>query len=331
MARGPDPARLHVSSGPWSSAHGLARCKASLACARIVGAEQRKTHNVGFIDNFNLFWDRSSSFRKIGIRLNKLGSRLLAAKLHNIMEGLNVKTLGDITLSVAKDVSIRLHSQLDNVEKKRSRLEQENEELRVRLQDLEVAKQVLQQEIDKVGPGCVSLCVGPCDATRRHGASDPPDAETRRDFLPRFPCPVEEVCLEVGEVIGYPHLKSATRMNGGGQEKMGGGQEGAGGARRRRAEAKSSRVEAGRRRVETGGAGEEAGGAQLSSLTSCLTSDHSVETGGFKEASETGKTLQVETRTEEPTEEERGGDAQYSPKPRGPIYSSCLTFEGGQI
>lgn len=48
-------------------------------------------------------------------------------------------------------MSIRLHSQLDSVEKKRSRLEQENEELRVRLQDLEVAKQVLQQEIDKVG------------------------------------------------------------------------------------------------------------------------------------------------------------------------------------
>ncbi|XP_008301700.1 protein SOGA1-like, partial [Stegastes partitus] len=50
---------------------------------------------------------------------------------------------------VAKDVSIRLHSQLDSVEKKRSHLDQENEELRVRLQDLEVAKQVLQQEIDK--------------------------------------------------------------------------------------------------------------------------------------------------------------------------------------
>lgn len=56
---------------------------------------------------------------------------------------------------VAKDVSIRLHSQLDSVEKKRTRLEKENEELRVRLQDLEVAKQVLQQEIDKVRPECV--------------------------------------------------------------------------------------------------------------------------------------------------------------------------------
>ncbi|KAJ3588996.1 hypothetical protein NHX12_009846 [Muraenolepis orangiensis] len=51
--------------------------------------------------------------------------------------------------AVAKDVSIRVHSELDSVEKKRSRLEQENEELRVRLQDMEVAKQVLQQEMDK--------------------------------------------------------------------------------------------------------------------------------------------------------------------------------------
>ncbi|CAB1329470.1 unnamed protein product [Coregonus sp. 'balchen'] len=50
---------------------------------------------------------------------------------------------------VAKDVSIRLHNELDSVEKKRGRLEQENEELRVRLQDLEVAKQVLQAEMEK--------------------------------------------------------------------------------------------------------------------------------------------------------------------------------------
>lgn len=55
------------------------------------------------------------------------------------------------TPQVAKDVSIRLHSQLESVEKKRSLLEQENEDMRVRLQDLEVAKQVLQQEVDKVG------------------------------------------------------------------------------------------------------------------------------------------------------------------------------------
>lgn len=58
-------------------------------------------------------------------------------------------------------MSIRLHSQLDSVEKKRSRLEQENEELRVQMQDLEVAKQVLQQEIDKVASQChISVVCG---------------------------------------------------------------------------------------------------------------------------------------------------------------------------
>lgn len=62
---------------------------------------------------------------------------------------------------MAKDVSIRLHNELDTVEKKRSRLEQENEELQVKLQDLDVAKQVLQAELEKsreVGPGPDFCC-----------------------------------------------------------------------------------------------------------------------------------------------------------------------------
>uniref|UniRef100_A0AAR2LVI5 DUF4482 domain-containing protein n=1 Tax=Pygocentrus nattereri TaxID=42514 RepID=A0AAR2LVI5_PYGNA len=50
---------------------------------------------------------------------------------------------------VAKSVSLRLHSELEAMQKKSSRLEWENEELRERLQDLDVAKQVLQTEIDK--------------------------------------------------------------------------------------------------------------------------------------------------------------------------------------
>lgn len=50
---------------------------------------------------------------------------------------------------VAKSVSLRLHSELEAIQKKNSRLEWENEELRERLQDLEVAKQVLQAEMDK--------------------------------------------------------------------------------------------------------------------------------------------------------------------------------------
>lgn len=59
---------------------------------------------------------------------------------------LSVSVLGT---KVAKDVSIRLHNELEAVEKKRSQLEQENEELRQRLQDLEVSKQVLQTEMEK--------------------------------------------------------------------------------------------------------------------------------------------------------------------------------------
>ncbi len=50
---------------------------------------------------------------------------------------------------VAKSVSLRLHSELEAIQKKNSRLEWENEGLRERLQDLEVAKQVLQAEMDK--------------------------------------------------------------------------------------------------------------------------------------------------------------------------------------
>ncbi|KAI4878660.1 hypothetical protein NFI96_019368, partial [Prochilodus magdalenae] len=50
---------------------------------------------------------------------------------------------------VAKSVSLRLHSELEALQKKSARLEWENEELRERLQDLEVAKQVLQTEMDK--------------------------------------------------------------------------------------------------------------------------------------------------------------------------------------
>ncbi len=50
---------------------------------------------------------------------------------------------------VAKSVSLRLHSELEAIQKKNSRLEWENEGLRERLQDLEVTKQVLQAEMDK--------------------------------------------------------------------------------------------------------------------------------------------------------------------------------------
>ncbi|KAM9342470.1 microtubule cross-linking factor 2 [Pholidichthys leucotaenia] len=86
--------------------------------------------------------------RILQYRLRKAERRSLRVAQTGQVDGELIRTL-EQDVKVAKDVSIRLHSQLDSVEKKRTRLEEENEELRVRLQDLEVAKQVLQQEIDK--------------------------------------------------------------------------------------------------------------------------------------------------------------------------------------
>ncbi|KAI4823509.1 hypothetical protein KUCAC02_012092, partial [Chaenocephalus aceratus] len=96
--------------------------------------------------------------RILQYRLRKAERRSLRVAQTGQVDGELIRTL-EQDVKVAKDVSIRLHKQLDSVEKKRSRHEQENEELRVRLQDLEVAKQVLQQEIEKSGDiqrGCPS-------------------------------------------------------------------------------------------------------------------------------------------------------------------------------
>lgn len=46
-------------------------------------------------------------------------------------------------------MSLRLHTELEAVQKKGLQLEWDNEELRVQVQNLEVAKQVLQSEINK--------------------------------------------------------------------------------------------------------------------------------------------------------------------------------------
>lgn len=46
-------------------------------------------------------------------------------------------------------MSLRLHGELESVQKKKAQLEWENVELRERTQDLEVANQVLHNEMDK--------------------------------------------------------------------------------------------------------------------------------------------------------------------------------------
>ncbi|XP_051516181.1 protein SOGA1-like isoform X2 [Myxocyprinus asiaticus] len=86
--------------------------------------------------------------RILQYRLKKAERRSIRVAQTGQVDGELIRTL-EQDVKVAKDVSIRVHNELDAVEKKRSRLEQENEELRVKLQDLEVAKQVLQAEMEK--------------------------------------------------------------------------------------------------------------------------------------------------------------------------------------
>uniref|UniRef100_A0A671KWD8 Suppressor of glucose, autophagy associated 1 n=1 Tax=Sinocyclocheilus anshuiensis TaxID=1608454 RepID=A0A671KWD8_9TELE len=86
--------------------------------------------------------------RILQYRLKKAERRSIRVAQTGQVDGELIRTL-EQDVKVSKDVSIRLHNELDAVEKKRSRLEQENEELRVKLQDLEVAKQVLQAEMEK--------------------------------------------------------------------------------------------------------------------------------------------------------------------------------------
>ncbi|XP_052435253.1 protein SOGA3 isoform X1 [Carassius gibelio] len=52
-------------------------------------------------------------------------------------------------LKVAKDVSVRLHNELENVEEKRTKTEEENDRLRQQLIEVEVTKQALQNELEK--------------------------------------------------------------------------------------------------------------------------------------------------------------------------------------
>ncbi|XP_062835006.1 microtubule cross-linking factor 3 isoform X2 [Anolis carolinensis] len=64
-------------------------------------------------------------------------------------------------LKVAKDVSVRLHNELENVEEKRTTTEDENDKLRQQLIEVEIAKQALQNEVDKLK-----------ESTKRRGSKD---------------------------------------------------------------------------------------------------------------------------------------------------------------
>ncbi|KAJ8259944.1 hypothetical protein GJAV_G00175270 [Gymnothorax javanicus] len=86
--------------------------------------------------------------RILQYRLHKAERHCLKVAQTGRMGGEPLCTL-EQDLKVAKDVSIRLRGELDSVERKRAELDQENIDLRERLLELEVARQVQQAEMDK--------------------------------------------------------------------------------------------------------------------------------------------------------------------------------------
>ncbi|KAM5134990.1 microtubule cross-linking factor 2 isoform 2-T2 [Mantella aurantiaca] len=86
--------------------------------------------------------------RILQYRLKKAERRGLRVAQTGQVDGELINAL-EQDVKVAKDVSVRLHNELEAVEKKRVKLEEENEDLRQRLIETDLAKQVLQNEMDK--------------------------------------------------------------------------------------------------------------------------------------------------------------------------------------
>lgn len=87
--------------------------------------------------------------RILQYRLKKAERRGLRVAQTGHVDSELISTL-EQDVKVSKDVSVRLHNELESVEKKRIKLEEENEELRQRLIETDLGKQVLQNEMEKL-------------------------------------------------------------------------------------------------------------------------------------------------------------------------------------
>ncbi|XP_029110264.1 protein SOGA3-like isoform X4 [Scleropages formosus] len=86
--------------------------------------------------------------RILQYRLRKAERKRLRYAQSGEIDGELLRSL-EQDLKVAKDVSVRLHHELENVEEKRAKTEEENEKLRQQLIEVEVTKQALQNELEK--------------------------------------------------------------------------------------------------------------------------------------------------------------------------------------
>ncbi|XP_058611704.1 microtubule cross-linking factor 1 isoform X3 [Onychostoma macrolepis] len=93
--------------------------------------------------------DRSNkNCRILQYRLRKAEQKSLRVAQTGHVDGELLRGL-EQDLKVAKDVSVRLHNELETVEDKRTRAEDENEQLRQNLIEVEISKQALQNELER--------------------------------------------------------------------------------------------------------------------------------------------------------------------------------------
>ncbi|XP_062933105.1 microtubule cross-linking factor 1 isoform X2 [Cynocephalus volans] len=87
--------------------------------------------------------------RILQYRLRKAEQKSLKVAETGQVDGELIRSL-EQDLKVAKDVSVRLHHELETVEEKRAKAEEENETLRQQMIEVEVSKQALQNELERL-------------------------------------------------------------------------------------------------------------------------------------------------------------------------------------
>ncbi|XP_022534698.2 microtubule cross-linking factor 1 isoform X2 [Astyanax mexicanus] len=93
--------------------------------------------------------DRSNkNCRILQYRLRKAEQKSLRVAQTGHVDGELLRNL-EQDLKVAKDVSVRLHNELESVEDKRTRAEDENEMLRQKIIEVEISKQALHNEMER--------------------------------------------------------------------------------------------------------------------------------------------------------------------------------------
>ncbi|XP_051943843.1 microtubule cross-linking factor 1 isoform X2 [Hippocampus zosterae] len=125
--------------------------------------------------------------RILQYRLRKAEQKGLRAAQTGHVDGELLRGL-EQDLKVAKDVSVRLHNELESVEDKRSRAEDENEQLRQRIIEVEISKQALHNELERAKE----------TALRRRGSSFKDKKSTSQDDSADLRCQLQFAKEESG-------------------------------------------------------------------------------------------------------------------------------------